>query len=191
MLIILSICLAYLIGSLSSAVIICKLWGLPDPRSQGSFNPGATNVLRIGGNAPAILTLIGDACKGWIPTLFVAQMGFSSWGIGGVMLATLVGHILPLFFDFKGGKGVATAMGAYMGMNWQIGGLLIAIWALVIVVTRISSLAAIVTAVLAPLASWLLYDVDLTIATSIMSLILLFRHRDNMLRLWRGEEAKI
>lgn len=186
------IAVTYLVGSLSSAIIVCRIWGLPDPRSKGSNNPGATNVLRIGGKLPAIITLLGDGCKGLLPTLIVAQMGFANWVVGSVMLAALIGHIFPIFFGFKGGKGVATAMGAYLGLNFILGGILIALWALVIVVTRISSLGAIVALFLAPLLGWLLLrDPVIVSAMSMMSLILLWRHKANILRLCSGKETKI
>lgn len=187
------ITVAYLIGSLSSAIIVCRIWGLPDPRSQGSNNPGATNVMRIGGKVPAIITLLGDGCKGFLPTLIVMLLGFPSWVIGSVMLAALVGHIFPLFFDFKGGKGVATAMGAFLGLNWLFGVVLIAVWALVIKVTRISSLGAIVATLLAPVLAWFLlgHDLVLTAIITAMSIILLLRHKDNIARLLSGNEHKV
>lgn len=182
----------YLIGSLSSAVIVCKLWGLPDPRSKGSNNPGATNVLRIGGKVPALITLVGDGLKGFLPTLIAVQLDLPLWTIGSIMLAALLGHILPVFFDFKGGKGVATAMGAFLGLDWLLGVILISVWALVIAVTRLSSLGAIVATLIAPLVVWiLLQDLILTVAISLMALVLLLRHKDNIVRLWRGKEAKI
>lgn len=182
----------YFIGSLSSAIIVCRLWGLPDPRSKGSNNPGATNVLRIGGKLPAIITLLGDGCKGFLPTLIVVQMGFANWVVGGVMLAALIGHIFPIFFGFKGGKGVATAMGAFLGLNFILGGILIALWALPILITRISSLGAIVALLSAPFVGWfLLHDPIITFAMSIMSIILLWRHKSNILRLCGGKETKI
>ena len=183
---------AYLIGSLSSAIIICKLWGLPDPRSKGSNNPGATNVLRIGGRIPAILTLLGDGCKGWLPTLVIANLAVPTWLVGSVMLATLVGHIWPVFFEFKGGKGVATAMGAFLGLAWPVGAILISTWALVIAITRFSSLGAIIATLLAPVLGYLwLRDIVLTAAISVMSILLLVRHKDNIVRLCTGKEARI
>lgn len=187
------IAVAYLIGSLSSAIIVCRIWGLPDPRSQGSNNPGATNVMRIGGKVPAIITLLGDGCKGFLPTLLVMLFNFPSWVIGGVMLAALVGHIFPIFFGFKGGKGVATAMGAFLGLNWLFGAILITVWALVIKVTRVSSLGAIVATILAPILAWLLlgHDVVLTGIITVMSIILLLRHKDNIARLLSGQENKV
>lgn len=186
------ILIAYLIGSLSSAIIICKLWGLPDPRSKGSNNPGATNVLRIGGRIPAILTLLGDGCKGWLPTLMVVNLSAPTWVVGSVMLAALVGHIWPVFFDFKGGKGVATAMGAFLGLAWPLGAILISTWALVIAITLFSSLGAIIATLLAPVFGYLwLQDIVLTAAISVMSILLLVRHKDNIVRLCTGKEARI
>lgn len=183
---------AYSIGSLSSAIIVCKLWGLPDPRSQGSKNPGATNVLRIGGKLPAIITLLGDGVKGFAPTLIVSAMGMPAWVIGAVMLAALCGHIWPMFFGFKGGKGVATAMGAFLGLAWPVGGILIAIWAAVIFITKVSSLGAIVAIILAPVVAWfLLHNLILTYVITTMSVILLYRHKDNIKRLCAGKETKI
>lgn len=189
---VLFICITYLIGSLSSAIIVCKLWGLPDPRQKGSNNPGATNVLRIGGKIPALITLLGDGCKGFLPTLLAVKLLLPTSVIGAVMLAALLGHILPIFFKFQGGKGVATAMGAFLGLAWQVGGLLIAIWALIIAITRLSSLGAIVATLFAPLVAWVfLQDYNLTVAISVMSLILLIRHKDNIIRLCNGKESKI
>lgn len=189
---ILCIVASYLIGSLSSAIIVCKLWGLPDPRSKGSNNPGATNVLRIGGKVPAIITMLGDGCKGFLPALLVTYLGFESWVIGGVMLATLLGHIWPIFFGFKGGKGVATAMGSYLGLSWLVGGSLIAIWAGVIIITRVSSLGAVIAILLTPVIGWIfLHNLILTEIMGIMSIILLYRHKDNIVRLFAGKESKI
>ncbi len=184
---------AYLIGSLSSAIIVCKLWGLPDPRSQGSKNPGATNVLRIGGKLPAIITLLGDGSKGFVPTLLAQHvLHLPAWAVGSVMLATLLGHSWPIFFSFKGGKGVATGMGAFLGLNWLLGGILIGIWALVIAITRISSLGALVATVLAPALAWfLLHNFVLVDIIAIMSVILLYRHKDNIARLVSGAENKV
>ena len=182
----------YFIGSLSSANLTCKLWGLPDPRSKGSNNPGATNVLRIGGKLPAIITLLGDGCKGFLPTLVAVYFSFPSWVVACVMLAALLGHIFPVFFGFKGGKGVATAMGAYLGLAWPVGAILISTWALVIAITRISSLGAIVATIASPLVVWFwLQDVPLTTASAIMSVLLLLRHKSNIVRLIQGKEGKV
>ncbi len=189
---ILCIITTYLIGSLSSAIIVCKLWGLPDPRSQGSKNPGATNVLRIGGKLPAILTLLGDGSKGFVPTLVATLLGCQNWLVGAIMLAALCGHIWPIFFGFKGGKGVATGMGAFLGLNFAFGGILISTWALIIFITRLSSLGAVLSILFAPLLAWLMFaDIVLTVTVSIMSLLLLYRHKDNLRRLWFRTEAKI
>lgn len=182
----------YLIGSLSSAVIVCKLWGLPDPRSQGSNNPGATNVLRIGGKLPAIITLLGDGCKGFLPTLLAVHFDLPNLIIAAVMIAALFGHIWPIFFRFAGGKGVATAMGAYLGLNWILGSILIAIWAGVILLTRVSSLGALIATVLAPFVTWLiLHNILLTLASAVISIILLVRHTENIKRLLAGKEAPL
>lgn len=189
---ILCILATYILGSLSSAIIVCKLWGLPDPRSLGSNNPGATNVLRIGGKLPAIITLLGDGSKGFIPTLVVNMLGMPNWVIGGVMLAALCGHIWPIFFEFKGGKGVATGMGAFLGLSLPLGIILITIWASVIVITKISSLGAIVAIILAPILAWFFTsDLVLTSVIVLMSILLLYRHKSNISRLIIGREAKI
>lgn len=186
------IILAYLIGSLSSAIIVCKLWGLPDPRKQGSKNPGATNVLRIGGKVPAVLTMLGDGLKGFLPTLIVTQLDFPAWVIGAVMLAAMLGHIWPIFFGFKGGKGVATAMGSYLGLSWILGIILITIWATVILLTRLSSLGALVATFLTPFIGWtILHNPVLVGFIALMSLILLYRHKANIIRLLTGKEAKV
>ncbi len=182
----------YLLGSLSSAIIVAKIWRLPDPRSRGSNNPGATNILRIGGKLPALCTLLGDGCKGFVPTLIASQMHLPTWVVGSVMLAALLGHIWPIFFGFRGGKGVATAMGAYLGLAWPVGGSLILIWASVIAISRISSLGAIVATLLTPVVAWfLLQDITLTIFMTIMSAILLYRHKTNIRRLIKGEEKRV
>lgn len=189
---ILCILATYILGSLSSAIIVCKLWGLPDPRSLGSNNPGATNVLRIGGKLPAIITLLGDGSKGFIPTLVVCMLGMPNWVIGGVMLAALCGHIWPIFFEFKGGKGVATGMGGFLGLSLPLGIILITIWASVIAITKISSLGAIVAIILAPILAWFFTsDLVLTIVIVLMSILLLYRHKSNISRLIIGREAKI
>ncbi len=186
------ILVTYFIGSLSSAIIVCKVWSLPDPRSKGSNNPGATNVLRIGGKLPAIITLLGDGCKGFVTTWLAVYFDFPTWVIACVMLAALFGHVFPVFFGFKGGKGVATAMGAYLGLAWPIGVILITTWALVIALTRISSLGAIVATLASPIIVWLwLHDIPLTVVSTIMSLLLLVRHKTNIARLVQGKEGKV
>jgi glycerol-3-phosphate acyltransferase PlsY len=182
----------YLIGSLSSAIIVCKLWGLPDPRSQGSNNPGATNVLRLGGKLPAIITLLGDGCKGLLPTLLAVLLHLPSVIIAAVMLAALLGHIFPVFFKFQGGRGVATAMGSFLGLSWLLGLILISVWAAVILITRVSSLGALIATIIAPFVTWLvLHDIIFTLTVVLMSLILLIRHKENIERLIKGKEGTI
>lgn len=183
---------AYLIGSLSSAIIVCKCFGLADPRTMGSKNPGATNVMRLGGKLPALLTLLGDGIKGLVPTLLASCYLQNPWVVGAVMLAAFLGHIFPIFFGFQGGKGVATAIGCYLGLYWPIGVCIFLLWAGVIKISRISSLGAIFAALFAPIIGWLfLHDPIITIFMTIISVILLVRHRGNLARLWQGTEGKI
>lgn len=183
---------AYLLGSLSSAVIVCKLWGLADPRASGSNNPGATNVMRLGGRLPALITLLGDGAKGFIPTLLAVYYLQNEWLIGAIMLAAFLGHIFPIFFNFQGGKGVATAIGCYLGLAWPIGISIFTIWAGVILITRISSLGAVVAALSAPIIGWLvLHNIVITDCMVLISVILLIRHRGNLQRLWQGQEKPI
>ena len=192
MLHILILCLlAYCIGSLSSAILICRLMGLPDPRTTGSKNPGATNVLRTGNKKAAIATLLGDAAKGAVPVLIAVQIDPAPACVGPVMVASVLGHIYPLFFKFKGGKGVATALGAIFALCWAVGALLLLTWGMVVFFFRISSLAALITALLAPFyTAWLLNNA-FAMAVSIISLLLFWRHRENIKRLWQGVEPKI
>ncbi|MEJ1355379.1 MAG: glycerol-3-phosphate 1-O-acyltransferase PlsY [Candidatus Sedimenticola sp. (ex Thyasira tokunagai)] len=183
---------SYLLGSLSSAIIVCKLMGLPDPRSQGSNNPGATNVLRIGGKKAAAITLAGDSIKGLIPVLVAKMMGVDDLVLAAVAMAAFLGHLYPLFFGFKGGKGVATALGAQFGLGWQIGGSIAIIWLLIAKGLNISSLAALVAMALAPLIVWhFTGSQELLVMQIAMSLLLIWRHRSNIRNLISGEEGKI
>lgn len=183
---------AYCIGSLSSAIIVCKFWGLADPRTQGSHNPGATNVLRLGGKIPAIVTLLGDAAKGFIPTLFASTYLHNSWLIAGIMLAAFIGHIFPVFFGFRGGKGVATAFGAYFGLSLPMGAAIFVLWASVIWLSRLSSLGAVSAALFAPIIGWMfLHNFAITLSMIFVTVVLLIRHKDNLHRLWFGKETKI
>lgn len=183
----------YLWGSLSSAVIVCRLMHLPDPRTQGSGNPGATNVLRLGGKLPAAITLAGDFLKGLLPVLIVRAIwadAHMAWLVAG--LAAFVGHILPLFFAFKGGKGVATALGVLLGWNPFLALSLFAIWLCVFVVTRVSSLSALCAAFCAPwLAFGLFDDQARPIMVVAMAASLVYRHKENIRRLRRGEESSL
>lgn len=183
--------LAYGIGSISSAVLVCRCMGLPDPRAAGSKNPGATNVLRFGNKKAAFLTLLGDAFKGFIPVWAAVQLNPVPDFVGPIMLAVLLGHLYPLFFKFQGGKGVATSLGMMCALWWPIGVMLIGTWGVVAVCSRLSSLAALVAAVLAPLytAWWL--NQQFAIPVIAMSVLLFWKHRSNIQRLLAGTESKM
>lgn len=181
---------AYLLGSLSTAVIACKLSGLPDPRTQGSGNPGATNVLRFGGKKLAIIVLLGDLLKGLIPVMLAQLLALPPLSVGIVGLLAFAGHIFPVFFGFQGGKGVATALGVILGLSWPTGLALVAIWIAVALLFKYSSLAAICAALAAPLVIWLNAPAQ-TIVVLLMSLMLLWRHRNNLRNLLRGTEPKV
>jgi glycerol-3-phosphate acyltransferase PlsY len=187
---------AYLIGSLSFAVIVSRAFGLPDPHSYGSGNPGATNVLRTGRRAAALLTLLGDGGKGWLAvflaTRFAPEYGLGAEAIAATVLAVFLGHLFPVFFRFRGGKGVATALGVLLALQLWLGLAALATWLAMFALFRISSLAAITAALLAPVYQWLLMGPGLTTAAvAAMSLLLLLRHRDNIRRLLCGEEGRV
>jgi glycerol-3-phosphate acyltransferase PlsY len=180
---------AYLTGSISSAIIVCRLMGLPDPRSQGSGNPGATNVLRLGGKKAAAITLIGDSLKGFIPVLTANLLGVDHGVLAAVAMAAFLGHLYPLFFRFQGGKGVATALGVLYGLAWQIGATVSAIWLIMAYVVKISSLSALVSMALAPLVIWWFLPAPELIGGSVlMSGMLFWRHRNNIRKLLQGAE---
>jgi glycerol-3-phosphate acyltransferase PlsY len=187
---------AYLIGSLSFAVITSKLFGLPDPRTFGSKNPGATNVLRTGKKAAAALTLLGDSAKGWL-AVFLAQRFAADYGLGdaaiaGVAIAVFLGHIYPVFFGFQGGKGVATALGILLTLNLWLGLGVLATWIGAAAVWRISSLSALLAAVAAPLYAWLLLGPGVTTAAVLLlAVLLLWRHKSNLQNLLAGREGRI
>ena len=183
--------LAYLLGSLSSAIIICRLFGLPDPRTAGSGNPGATNVLRLGGKKAAALTLVGDMLKGLVPAVVAQIANVPLPWIAVIGLAAVIGHMYPVFFGFQGGKGVATGLGALIGTHWVTGLLAIAVWLASCLAFRISSLAALITFVAAPVL-FLVSGMKWTaIVFMLMSVLLFWRHRENVKRLFRGEEPLI
>jgi glycerol-3-phosphate acyltransferase PlsY len=188
---------SYLIGSLSSAIIVCKLMGLPDPRSEGSGNPGATNVLRFGGKKAAAITLAGDMIKGLLPVLVAKYIGISIEGIALVGLAAFLGHLYPVFFQFKGGKGVATMLGVMFGFSWWIGLATAGTWLFMAKIVKISSLSALVATAFAPLYVWLWFDyigvsnLAPIAATVIMTIILFWRHRSNIQNLIKGTEDSI
>lgn len=183
---------AYLLGSLSAAIILCRLLGLPDPRTQGSGNPGATNVLRFGGKKLAALTLLGDMVKGLIPVLIARTLTADPLVLAAVAMAAFLGHLYPVFFGFKGGKGVATAVGVLFGLSWPVALAAILTWVAMAALFRISSLSALTAAVLAPFYMvWLDGRLPFIVMTAVMSLFLLWRHRANIQRLLAGEEKKI
>ena len=182
----------YLLGSLSSAIITCRLLGLPDPRNQGSCNPGATNVLRIGGKKAAAITLIGDMLKGLIPVLVAKLLGADLGIQAAVAVAAFLGHLYPVFFGFQGGKGVATALGVLLGIHWPVGLLTIATWLVIAKVFKISSLAALLAILVTPLYIWwLIPNQSLLIAMLFMGTLLFWRHRSNIKGLLAGTEGKI
>ncbi len=192
---------AYLLGSLSFAVIVSRVMGLNDPRTYGSKNPGATNVLRSGSKKAAVVTLLLDGAKGWLPVALVHWFG-KPWGLeSGTMalvgLAAFLGHLYPVFFRFEGGKGVATAAGVLLGLHWALGLATLGTWILIAFFFRYSSLAALVAAVFAPLyyifgdgMAWYL-EGSVLFSVSVMSLLLIYRHAENIGRLARGTESRL
>ena len=186
-----AIVLSYLMGSISTAILICKIMGLPDPRTQGSGNPGATNVLRYGGKSATIITLLGDTFKGVIPVLIAKHYGFDALDLSLIAFAAFFGHLYPIFFRFQGGKGVATALGCLTALAWPLGAMLALTWVVMAVCFRYSSLAALTAAALAPLYAWILTNPTYAAMVSVMSLLLVIRHKQNILKLWSGEEKKI
>jgi glycerol-3-phosphate acyltransferase PlsY len=184
---------AYLIGSLSFAVIVSRLARLPDPRSYGSGNPGATNVLRTGKKMAAALTLLGDAAKGGL-TMLVALRLAPAWeisdvAVAGAGLAVFLGHVFPVYFGFKGGKGVATALGILLALSPWLGVAVAVSWLLTFAMFRISSLSALVAAVLAPLYAGLMVPPVFVGMVLVLSALLIWRHRENIQKLLRGEES--
>ena len=183
---------SYLLGSISTAIIVCKMMGLPDPRTEGSRNPGATNVARLGGTKAAALTLIGDMLKGLIPVLVAHALHASPVVLAATALAAFLGHLYPVFFGFQGGKGVATALGVIYGLYWPVGVFTTAIWLARAAVFRYSSLSALVAILLTPLGFLWLYPVQpVIIAMLILTVILFWRHRSNISNLLTGKEDKI
>ena len=196
-----AVMLAYLLGSLSFAVIVSRCMGLKDPRSYGSNNPGATNVLRSGSKLAAVATLLLDGLKGWLPVVLVKWFGHDH-GLGdgtlaAVGLAAFLGHLYPVFFQFKGGKGVATAAGVLLGVDWLLGLATLATWVIVAFFSRYSSLAALAAAVFAPLyyllgdrTAWYV-DKSILLAIFAISAMLVYRHRDNITKLLKGTESRL
>jgi glycerol-3-phosphate acyltransferase PlsY len=187
------ILIAYLVGSVSSAILVCRLMGLPDPRTEGSGNPGATNVLRVGGKKAAAVTLIGDMFKGLLPVLAANMLQVAPLTLALTGLAAFLGHLYPVFFGFRGGKGVATMLGVLFGFHGLVGASTAGTWLLIAKGFKISSLAALIATLLAPLYVWLIIgpSPELIVTTAVMTLILFWRHRSNIQRLLSGEEGVI
>ena len=188
---------AYLIGSISFAVLVSRAFGLPDPHSYGSGNPGATNVLRTGKKAAAALTLLGDAAKGWLAVFLVARyLPGDSLALAAAALAVVVGHMWPVFFRFAGGKGVATAVGVLIALDWRLATGTIATWAVILFFFRISSLGSLVAAAFAAFFAFFLHGMGLftlepSIAVAVISVLLIWRHRANIRNLLAGTEGKV
>ncbi len=182
---------AYLLGSVAFGIIVSKLFGLPDPRTVGSGNPGATNVLRSGKKLAAALTLLGDVVKGWLPVWLALQSDMLMWVVAAVGLAVFFGHLYPIFYKFKGGKGVATALGVMLAISPLLGLAAVLTWIVVFAVSRYSSLAAIAAAAFAPVYAWLLLSAynDYVIAVTVMAVMLVWRHRGNIQKLLAGTES--
>src|SRR5262249_36825458 len=186
------ILIAYLIGSLPFAVIVSKALGLPDPRSYGSGNPGATNVLRTGRKLAALLTLAGDGGKGWLAVFLAARFGADALGIAACALAAFLGHLYPLFLRFKGGKGVATAAGVLFALGPWLGAATLATWLAVAGISRYASLASIVAAVLAPAYAYFMPVQSVTVAAlALIGALIVWRHRGNISKLAAGKERRI
>ena len=182
----------YLLGSIPFAVVVSKAFGLADPRSHGSGNPGATNALRTGNKTAAILTLLGDALKGWFAVWLAARLGAGALAIAAAGTGAFLGHLLPLFLRFKGGKGVATALGVLAGFSGSLALVAAGAWLLTALLTRYSSLAALVAAIAAPIAGGFLIErIEIVTAVAIMSGLLIWRHRPNIQRLFAGTEPRI
>ena len=183
---------AYLLGSVPFAMVASRLFGLADPRSYGSGNPGATNVLRSGNKKAALFTLVGDALKGWAAVFVAQQMEFSDGLVGLVALAVFFGHLFPIFLKFKGGKGVATAAGVLLALDPLLGLTVLGTWLLVAFTLRYSSLAAVLAAALAPLYAALLHGLSgQTLVIGVLALALIVKHWQNIQRLIAGQESKI
>ncbi|MFZ1828201.1 MAG: glycerol-3-phosphate 1-O-acyltransferase PlsY [Candidatus Competibacteraceae bacterium] len=182
----------YLAGSISTAILVCRAMGLPDPRSEGSRNPGATNVLRFGGKKAAAITLAGDFLKGLLPVLLARLAGLEDIGLALTGLAAFLGHLYPVFFSFEGGKGVATAFGAILGLSWPVALAALGAWLLMAFVVRVSSLSALTAAALTPLLGWW-FNLPLAYNGVILAMVtlLVWRHRSNIRNLLAGAEDKI
>lgn len=184
------IIIAYLLGSVSSAIIVCKAMNLPDPRSGGSNNPGASNVLRLAGKKAALIVLVADAVKGLIAVLLAKLFGVMGFGLALVALAAVVGHIFPLYFQFKGGKGVATALGAFLALSFWVGLVAIIVWLIIAMLSRYSSLASLCAVVLSAVLL-LFVNTHYFLPVAVMTLLIIWAHWENIQRLQAGNESKI
>jgi acyl phosphate:glycerol-3-phosphate acyltransferase len=181
---------AFLIGSISFGIIFSKAFGLPDPRTVGSGNIGATNIARSGKKLPAILTLLGDAFKGWLPVWLALQSDMLMWVVAAVGLAVFLGHLYPIYHKFKGGKGVATALGVMLAISSWVALACLITWMIVFAISRISSLSAIVAAIAAPIAAWFLLPYkDYVLMIFVMVVFLVWRHKTNIQKLLAGTES--
>lgn len=183
------ILLAYLLGSISAAIVTCRLMGIPDPRSEGSHNPGASNVYKIGGKKAAVFTLIGDALKGLIPVLIGRLLDLDQLSLSFIAFAAFLGHLYPIFFSFKGGKGVATAFGVFIVLNWQVALLILLTWLIIVKAFKLSALGALISALLTPIYFYLLDgSLVFTGLSFIISIILIYRHKSNIINIINGTE---
>ncbi|MDF2940702.1 MAG: plsY [Gammaproteobacteria bacterium] len=189
--IIAAVIVSYLIGSVNCAIIICKLMGLPSPRSVGSGNPGATNVLRLGSKKAAALTLFGDFIKGVLPVAIAHTLHFSPMALSLIALAAVLGHIFPVFFGFKGGKGVATLIGVLFALNLLLGLCFVLSWAVIAFLFRISSLSSLIATLLSPVFGYFILGSESLIPLIILAAIVIARHHSNIKRLLAGTESKI
>ena len=184
---------SYLLGSISSAIIICKIFNLPDPRTQGSGNPGATNVLRIGGKKVAAFVLIFDGLKGAIPVMLAHYFGLNLFELTIILLSAFLGHVFPIYYGFKGGKGVATYLGGLIGLSFFVGLTFSIIWLIVAKVMKVSSIAALTATLLSPIYFYFIttHDVRATMIIFLINLFIYFTHRENIRRIMNGEEGVI
>ncbi len=180
---------AYLLGSISTAILTCKAMGLPDPRCEGSENPGATNVLKIGGRKAAVITLTGDFLKGFIPVFIGVMWGMDEISLALIAMAAFVGHLYPVFFSFKGGKGVATAFGVILALSWPVAIAVLLTWLSVVYLFKLSSLGALVTALVSPLYVYFIDGSSVyTIMIGILCAMLILRHKSNIEKILNGTE---
>jgi len=182
-----------LLGSISSAIIICKIAGLPDPRTKGSKNPGATNVLRIGGKKIAALVLFLDALKGALPVILAHYFGLSLFESTIILLFAFLGHVFPIFYSFKGGKGVATYLGGLIGLNFFVGLIFLIIWLIVAKVIKISSIAALTATLLSPIYFYFIttHNFEATLVIILINFFIFFTHRENIKKIINGDEGVI